>query len=178
MSGTDIVGTTTLNLPSSSLAPTTYTNYDSGMRQFAAFCHHEGIRPLHATTHSIVHYTVWLELQGTVTVASLQQNYSAVNNFFPRPPRGATRRRESAQALTTRRLDATTSNVSLGLATPASIAAGTRPPPFSRTTMQTLDMDTGYTKHERKIPGYPCGLYKLRDFHAEQRPECAAKPRT
>jgi hypothetical protein len=36
--GTDHIGTTALHLLSSSLAPTT-NNYDSSMRQFAAFCH-------------------------------------------------------------------------------------------------------------------------------------------
>ena len=44
--GTDQIGTTALHLLSSSLAPTTYSNYDSGMRQFAAFCHEENIHPL------------------------------------------------------------------------------------------------------------------------------------
>jgi hypothetical protein len=48
--GTDHVGTTALNMLSSSLAPTTYANCDSGMRQFAAFCHEEGIHPLQAST--------------------------------------------------------------------------------------------------------------------------------
>jgi hypothetical protein len=73
--GTDQLGTTTLNMLSSSLAPTTYANYDSGMRQFAAFCHKEDIHPLQATTQSIVRDTTWLGLQGTVAAASLQQYY-------------------------------------------------------------------------------------------------------
>jgi hypothetical protein len=60
--GTDHIGTTTLNLLSSSLAPTTYANCDSGMRPFAAFCHEEDIHPLHATTQTIVRYTAWLGL--------------------------------------------------------------------------------------------------------------------
>jgi hypothetical protein len=34
--GTDHVGTTALNMLSNSLAPTSYANYDNGMRQFAA----------------------------------------------------------------------------------------------------------------------------------------------
>jgi hypothetical protein len=67
---------------SSLLAPTTYANYDSGMRQFAAFCHEESIYPLQATTKSIVRYTVWFGLQGTVAATSLQQYYSAINKFF------------------------------------------------------------------------------------------------
>jgi hypothetical protein len=51
------IGATALNLVSSSLAPTTYANYDSGMHHFAAFCREEGIHPLQATTQSIVRYT-------------------------------------------------------------------------------------------------------------------------
>jgi site-specific recombinase XerD len=83
MLGTDHIGTTNaLNLLSSSLAPTTYANYDSGIRQFAAFCHEEGIHPLQATTQSLVRYTAWLGLQGTIAAASLQQYYSAINQFF------------------------------------------------------------------------------------------------
>jgi hypothetical protein len=80
--GTDHIGTTALHLLSSSLAPTTYSNYDSGMRQFAAFCHEEHIHPLQATTQSVVRYTALLGLQGTVATASLQQYYSAINKFF------------------------------------------------------------------------------------------------
>jgi hypothetical protein len=67
---------------SSSLAPTTYANYDIGMRQFAVFCHEEDIHPLQVTTQSVVRYTAWLGLQGTVAAASLQQCYSAINEFF------------------------------------------------------------------------------------------------
>jgi hypothetical protein len=52
------------------------------MRQFAAFCHEENIHPLQATTHSVVRYTAWLGLQGTVAAASLQEYYSAINKFF------------------------------------------------------------------------------------------------
>jgi hypothetical protein len=82
MLGTHHIGTTALNFLSNSLASTTYANYDSGIRQFAAFCHEGGIRPLQATTQSLVRYTAWLGLQGTVHSASLQQYYSAVNKFF------------------------------------------------------------------------------------------------
>jgi site-specific recombinase XerD len=52
------------------------------MRQFAAFCHEENIHPLQATTQSIVRYTAWLGLQGTVAATSLLQYYSAINKFF------------------------------------------------------------------------------------------------
>jgi hypothetical protein len=82
MLGTDHIGITTLDLLSSSLAPTPYANYDNGMRQFAAFCHEEGIHPVHATTQSIVRYNTRLGLQGIVVAAPLQQYYSAVNKLF------------------------------------------------------------------------------------------------
>jgi hypothetical protein len=59
MLGTDQIGNTALHLLSSSLVPTTYSNYDSGMRQFAAFCHEENIHPLQATTLSVVRYTAY-----------------------------------------------------------------------------------------------------------------------
>jgi site-specific recombinase XerD len=52
------------------------------MRQFAAFCHEKNIHPLQATTQSIVRYTAWLGLQGTIAATSLQQYYSAINKFF------------------------------------------------------------------------------------------------
>jgi hypothetical protein len=80
--GTDQIGTTALHMLSNSLAPTTYSNYDSGMRQSAAFCHEENIHPLQATTQSIVRYTAWLGLQDTVAATSLQQYYSAISKFF------------------------------------------------------------------------------------------------
>jgi hypothetical protein len=60
--GTDHIGTTALHLLSSSLAPTTYSNCDSGMRQFAAFCHEEHIHPLQATAQSVVRYKAKLGL--------------------------------------------------------------------------------------------------------------------
>jgi hypothetical protein len=82
LQGTDQIGTTALNMLRIVLAPTTYANYDSSMRQFAAFCHEEDIHPLRATTHSIVRYTAWLGLQGTVAAASLQKYYSAINKLF------------------------------------------------------------------------------------------------
>jgi hypothetical protein len=69
-------------LLSNSLAPTTYANHDNGMHQFAALCHEEGIHPLQTTTQSIVRYTTWLGLHGTVAAASLQHYYSAINKFF------------------------------------------------------------------------------------------------
>jgi hypothetical protein len=80
--GIDQIGTTALHVLSTSLAPTTYSNYDSGMRQFAAFCHEEDIHPLQATTQSIVRYTAWLGLPCTVAATSLHQYYSAINKLF------------------------------------------------------------------------------------------------
>jgi hypothetical protein len=74
---------------SNSLAPSSYANYDSAMRQFFAFCSEEGISPLQATPGSMVRYTAWLGLLGTVAASPLQPYYSAVNKFFrdhKRPP--------------------------------------------------------------------------------------------
>jgi hypothetical protein len=79
MLGTDHIRITTLNLLGSSLAPTTYANYDNGKRDFAAFCHEEGIHPLHSITHVMVRYSAWLKLQGTVAATSFKKYCSAVN---------------------------------------------------------------------------------------------------
>jgi hypothetical protein len=77
MLGTDHIGTTTLNLMSNLLASTIYANYYNGMRQIATFfCHEKGAHPLQATRQSLVRYTAWLGLQGTVAAASPQQYYS------------------------------------------------------------------------------------------------------
>eukprot|EP00873_Tetraselmis_striata_P038212 jgi/Tetstr1/458476/TSEL_004330.t1 len=80
--GTDDVGQAALGLLTGSLAAGTYRNYDSGMRSFATFCEQEGLRPLQATTSTIVRYTVWLGMQGTVGAESLQQYYSSINKYF------------------------------------------------------------------------------------------------
>jgi hypothetical protein len=87
--GTDTVGVTAVTLLSNSLAPSTYANYDSALRQFFVFYTEEGISPLQATPASMVRYTAWLGLLGTVAASSLQPYYSAVNKFFrdhQRPP--------------------------------------------------------------------------------------------
>eukprot|EP00873_Tetraselmis_striata_P008601 jgi/Tetstr1/428865/TSEL_018850.t2 len=52
------------------------------MRSFATFCEQEGLRPLQATTSTIVRYTAWLGMQGTVGAESLQQYYSSINKYF------------------------------------------------------------------------------------------------
>jgi hypothetical protein len=43
--GTDTLGVTAVNLLSNSLAPFTYANYDSTLRQVFAFCTEENIAP-------------------------------------------------------------------------------------------------------------------------------------
>jgi site-specific recombinase XerD len=80
--GTDIVGVTTISLLSKSLAPSTYANYDIALRQFFAFCEEENITPLQATPATMVRYTTWLGLLGTVAASSLQPYFSAVNKYF------------------------------------------------------------------------------------------------
>jgi hypothetical protein len=64
LSGTDTLGVTAVSLLSNSLAPSTYANYDSALRQFFAFRTEEGIPPLHATPASLVRYTAWLGRHG------------------------------------------------------------------------------------------------------------------
>jgi hypothetical protein len=41
--GTDTLGVTTISLLSSSLAPSTYANYDSALRNFFALCTEENL---------------------------------------------------------------------------------------------------------------------------------------
>jgi hypothetical protein len=101
--GTDKLGVTAIALLSNSLAPSTYANYDSALRQFFTFCTGENIAPLQATPATMVRYTAWLALHGTVAANSLQPYFSAVNKFFrdhqrqpissgrPTWPRNATR---------------------------------------------------------------------------------------
>jgi hypothetical protein len=67
---------------SNSLAPFTYANYDSALRQFFIFCTEENIAPLHATPATRVRYTAWLALHGRVAAGSLQPYFYAVNKLF------------------------------------------------------------------------------------------------
>ena len=80
--GTDKLGVTAVALLSNSLAPSTYASYDSALRQFFIFCTQENIAPLQATPATMVRYTAWLALLGTVAASSLQPYFSAVNKFF------------------------------------------------------------------------------------------------
>jgi hypothetical protein len=80
--GSDTLEVTAVNMLCNSLAPSTYANYDSALRQFFALCTEEGITPLHATPASMIRYTAWLGLLGTVAASSLQPYYSVVNKFF------------------------------------------------------------------------------------------------
>jgi hypothetical protein len=54
---TDALGATTISLLSDSLAPATYSNYDSAMRPFLAFYAEEKLSPQHATPPTMVRYT-------------------------------------------------------------------------------------------------------------------------
>jgi hypothetical protein len=82
MLGTDELGCTTTSLFISSLAPANYGNYDSNLRHFFAFCNAEKIQIMHATSATIVRYTAWLGLHGTIAAASLQLYLFSVNKFF------------------------------------------------------------------------------------------------
>jgi site-specific recombinase XerD len=80
--GTDKLGVMAVALLSNSLAPSTYASYDSALKQFFIFCTEENIAPLQATPATMVRYTSWLALLGTVAASSLQPYFSAVNQFF------------------------------------------------------------------------------------------------
>jgi hypothetical protein len=161
MLGTHHIGTTSLNLLSSSLAPTTNADYDNGVRQLAAFCHEEGIHSLQATSQSLVRYTAWLGLQGTVAAASLQKYYSAVDKFLPRPPATADCRRRSTRGRTTRTRNASIMTTS-GKHTPT--VTGLLGPRHARrrsSAPRTLAVDTAGTTPHRYVPGYAGGVYQL-----------------
>jgi hypothetical protein len=147
--GTDRIGTTALNMLSSSLAPTTYANYDSGMRQFAAFCHEEDMHPLQATTQSIVRYTTSLGLQGTVAAASQQQYYSVINKFFPRPPPRADCRRQPLSGRTPRTRNAARMATRHGRPPTVTSPLGSQATRRSNPNPQTPNMETTGTTSNR-----------------------------
>jgi hypothetical protein len=78
--GSDNLGATAISLLSNSLAPTTYANYDSALRQYFALC--ANLLPLQVTSATMIRYTAWLGLLGTVAASSLQPNFSAVIKYF------------------------------------------------------------------------------------------------
>jgi hypothetical protein len=80
--GTDRLGVTAITLLSNSLAPYTYANYSNALRQLVAFCTEENIAPLQATPATMIRYTAWLALLGTVAASSLQPYFSAVNKYI------------------------------------------------------------------------------------------------
>jgi hypothetical protein len=80
--GTDRLGTVTISLLRNSLAPSTYANYDCALRHFFSFCAAEGPTPLNATLTTMVRYTAWLGMLGTVAASSMQPYFSAVNKYF------------------------------------------------------------------------------------------------
>jgi site-specific recombinase XerD len=79
---TNTLGATALSLLSNSLAPYTYANYDSALRHYFAFCGEENLPSLQATPATMVRYTAWLGLLGTVAASSMQPYFSAVNKYF------------------------------------------------------------------------------------------------
>eukprot|EP00873_Tetraselmis_striata_P046068 jgi/Tetstr1/466332/TSEL_010863.t1 len=42
----------------------------------------EGLRPMHATASTVVRYTAWVGIHGTIGAESLQQYYSSINKYF------------------------------------------------------------------------------------------------
>jgi site-specific recombinase XerD len=79
--GTDRLRVTAITMLSNSLASSTYANYDSALRQFFAFCKEENISPLQATPATMLRYTAWLGMLGTLAADSLQPYFSVVNKF-------------------------------------------------------------------------------------------------
>jgi hypothetical protein len=80
--GTDKLGTTAIGLRSGSLALATYANYDNTLRHYVASCAEESLPPLHATPATMVRYTAWLGLLGTVAASSMQLYFFVVNKYF------------------------------------------------------------------------------------------------
>jgi hypothetical protein len=85
--GTDDLGGLVLDLPTGSLAPTTYNNYGTGMRRLTVFCSEEGITPLEANADDMLHFTAWLARAGTVAAKSLQPYFPTINKFFRDHPK-------------------------------------------------------------------------------------------
>jgi hypothetical protein len=80
--GTDNLGHAAVTLLIKSLAPATYGNYESGLRNFLLFCAKDDLHPLRAITRSIVRYTVSLWLHGMVAAEFLLSYYSSINKSF------------------------------------------------------------------------------------------------
>jgi hypothetical protein len=80
--GTDHLGTTAISLLSSSLAPSTYANYESALRPYFGICVADGRPPLHGTPANMVRYTAFFGLRGTVVTSSMQPYFSVVNKYF------------------------------------------------------------------------------------------------
>eukprot|EP00873_Tetraselmis_striata_P000425 jgi/Tetstr1/420689/TSEL_011774.t1 len=81
--GSDELGLRTLDLLSSSLSAQTLKSYAGRLSQFAEFCHDsENIRPLEATTATVVRYVAWIGERGQIAAKSLQPYMSAINTFF------------------------------------------------------------------------------------------------
>jgi hypothetical protein len=158
MLGTYHIMTTALNLASISLAPTTCANYDNGMRHLAALCHEEGIHPLQAITQSIVRYTAWLGLQGTVAAASLQQKYSAVSKFFRdhqrQPIAVGELLADARRGLEMHQQRLLVADPRLPLHAPLALAL----PRCRGPNPQTLDVDTANTTPHRYISGNARGV--------------------
>jgi hypothetical protein len=70
--GNDELNGKALGLLSSSIAHTTYANYDNNLRHFFTFCTKENIHPLHVTPSTMVRYKAWFGLQGTIAAAALR----------------------------------------------------------------------------------------------------------
>jgi hypothetical protein len=80
--GIDKLGRKGLSLLINSLAPTTYANYYSNLRNSFTMCLEENIHPLHAKSPAtMVCFITWFCLYETIATATLQPYFSTVNKF-------------------------------------------------------------------------------------------------
>jgi hypothetical protein len=69
--GTEYIINITIGLLSSSLAPSTYANYDITLRELFTFCDNEEILSLQGTPATMVRNTAWFGLLGTIAAGSM-----------------------------------------------------------------------------------------------------------
>eukprot|EP00873_Tetraselmis_striata_P000319 jgi/Tetstr1/420583/TSEL_011672.t1 len=82
--GTDDWGARVLDLLTTSLTASTYSNYEGKIRLFAEFCiDEEGIsRLMECTEYTCVRYIAWIAERGTICAGSLQPYLSVINTFL------------------------------------------------------------------------------------------------
>eukprot|EP00873_Tetraselmis_striata_P044254 jgi/Tetstr1/464518/TSEL_009276.t1 len=80
---TDDWGAKVLDLLTTSLTASIYSNYEGKIRLFAEFCiDEEGISPLDCTEATCIRYLAWIAERGTIGAGSLQPYLLAINTFM------------------------------------------------------------------------------------------------